>query len=84
MTPGEKKIELDAILHDLNEEEQAVVINIALKVGRRVLLGRQQYGALNLATDRRNWRDEIEAELLDGNIYVEFEALKAERMGGRR
>lgn len=84
MTPAEKRIEIEAILAELNGDEQAVVINIALKVGRRVLLGRQQYGALNLATDRRNWRDEIEAELLDGNIYVEFEALKGERMGGKR
>lgn len=79
MTPGEKRIELESILEQLNDDERNVVLGVALKVARRVHMGRRQYGPLNLATDRRNWMDEIEAELLDGNIYVEFEAIKRSR-----
>lgn len=79
MTPAEKQLELTAILENLNDDERNVVLGVALKVARRVHMGRQQYGALDLATDRRNWMDEIEAEMLDGNIYVEFAKLTSER-----
>lgn len=49
----------------LNGDERAVVIAAA----DRLVLGRVAYGALDLATDARDWRAERRAELQDALIY---------------
>lgn len=70
MTPGEKKIELDAILHDLNEDERSVVVDVALVIARRMMTGRTRYQPLDLAKDPRDWTAEAFEEAVDGAAYL--------------
>lgn len=51
---------------DLGQDELALLTQIA----ERLTKGRAQYGALHLATDRRDWHRETTEELLDAAVYL--------------
>jgi hypothetical protein len=79
MTEREKRLELDAILDQCNEDERAVIVDTALAIARRMLTGRQRYAPLDLATDRRDWLAETSEELADGLAYVQMALLQRRR-----
>lgn len=62
--------ELQALLDGLNEDEQAVVMDVARGLARRMLTGRQRYAPLQLDTDPRDWVREAREEMLDGAAYL--------------
>ncbi len=41
-------------------------------VRRRLIDGKRAYGQLNLAEDKRNWENELAAELVDAILYIGF------------
>jgi len=51
---------------ELGEDELALLTQIAV----RLRVGQSKYGALHLATDRRNWHRETTEELLDAAVYL--------------
>ncbi len=63
MTNADK---VTALLSELNEDEQAVV----LRITERMVAGRARYAPLDLATDRRDWTREAEEEAWDLVAYV--------------
>ena len=65
-------MELADIYAALNADERAVLMEIA----RRLVVGRRQYGALNLATDRRNFRREAFEEVVDMAVYMACDRVK--------
>jgi hypothetical protein len=60
------------ILDDLNEDEARVVLTFA----RRISAGRDAYGPLDLARDRRDFRKEAGEEALDLAAYLAFELVR--------
>ena len=58
--------ELTAIIPDLNDDEQRVLLAIA----KRLAMGRKQYGALDLSKDPRTWTKEAYEEALDMSNYL--------------
>lgn len=62
-------------LRQLGPDEVAVVDAV---IGR-LLLGRAQYGQLNLAADKRDWRKEASEEALDLAVYMSCSLLSAKR-----
>lgn len=74
-TPDEA--ELVDIYRACNVDERTVLLTIA----RRLMVGRRQYGALDLATDRRNFRHEAAEEAFDGCVYLACELVKGVRHG---
>ncbi len=68
------EMRLDATCAELGDDEIRVIAFLA----RRLLEGQRAYGLLDLATDRRDWKQERAQELADALVYTAFEALKAE------
>lgn len=64
--------EIAALLPDLNDDEQRVLLTIA----KRLAMGRKQYGALDLATDPRTWTNEAYEEALDMSNYLAMALVK--------
>ena len=58
------------ILEALNEDERAVVMDVAVGLAERMRTGRERYAPLKLATDRRDWVREAREEMLDGAAYL--------------
>ena len=69
MSPSE---EVSALMLDLNDDEQRVLLAIA----KRLAMGREQYGALDLATDPRDWTKEAYEEALDMSNYLAMALVK--------
>jgi len=46
---------------------------------RRLLVGQEEYGRLNIATDDRNWQQEILEENLDSAFYQITNLIKIQR-----
>lgn len=61
---------LEALLDGLNEDERAVVLDVAIGLAERMLTGRKRYAPLALATDPRDWVKEAREEMLDGAAYL--------------
>lgn len=59
----------------LGTDERRVVVRVA----ERLAAGRTVYGALDLATDERDFRAEAAEELLDACVYLAADSLR----GGR-
>ena len=55
-----------ALLSHLNDDETTVL----LRITERLVIGRKQYGALDVATDRRDWTKEANEEALDLAVYL--------------
>lgn len=58
--------ELDAHIAQLGPDERRVLTRIA----ERFVMGGKQYGALDIASDRRDWTVEAQAEALDMCAYL--------------
>lgn len=61
-------------LADLDCDELLVIATIAERAG----MGSVQYGSLNLATDKRNFRKETAEELVDACFYSTCELIRAD------
>lgn len=57
---------LDAIVAQLGPDEVRVLTRIA----ERLVMGGKQYGALDIANDRRDWTEEARQEVLDLAVYA--------------
>lgn len=79
MTEQEQRLELEAILERLNEDERGIVLDVSLGLARRMMTGRTRYGALELTTDGRDWTSEALEESIDGSAYLAAE-LRRRRM----
>lgn len=64
--------ELLRLVSELGEDERLVLTALA----RRLRLGQQRYGRLDLAHDRRDWRNERGAELEDMLVYTAIEEVR--------
>jgi hypothetical protein len=69
--------DLERLFARLGHDEQRV----ALRFLDRLAMGRQAYGELDLATDRRDFREEALQEALDLAAYL---AMRLEQMGSGR
>lgn len=74
MTPAER---IHAALAELGADEAEVLALVA----ERLAAGRRTYGELQLATDRRDFREEALMELADGCVYLAAGIARASRMG---
>ena len=45
-------------------------------IASRLLVGLKQYGALNIAEDRRDWRAQADEEWADAAVYAAIDLLK--------
>lgn len=45
-------------------------LKVLAKVAARLAMGRKQYGALDIASDRRDWTKEASEEALDLAVYL--------------
>lgn len=57
---------------ELGEDELRVLVQIA----SRLRQGREEYGALSIASDPRDWMGEACAEYLDASVYLAVEMLR--------
>lgn len=62
---------------DCSDDERAVLCEML----RRIEIGREQYGELNLDRDRRDFRKEARDEAIDWLVYDCADSLKREREG---
>ena len=58
----------------LADEERMVLLDLALRLAR----GQREIGALNLAKDKRDWRQMATEELWDFLMYRAFERVQGE------
>jgi hypothetical protein len=65
-----------AALAGLPTDEQRVIARIVEDSSARLRIGLAQYGALDLANDRRDWVQQAREEAIDGNVYLAIEAEK--------
>lgn len=63
---------LDEILAQLEPDAKRVIAFI----GARLLIGQRQYGRLEIAKDKRDWRKERDEEAADLLFYVAAAMLK--------
>lgn len=71
---------LIALLDGLNEDERAVVLDVALRSARKMHHGRRKYGPWDPETDTRDWMEEQAQEADDLANY----AAMARRQRARR
>jgi hypothetical protein len=69
-----------ALLDGLNEDERAVVLDVALRSARKMHHGRRKYGEWRMDTDDRDWMEEAAQEADDLANY----AAMARRQRARR
>lgn len=62
----------------LAEHDDVGALQVLARIADRLVLGRKQYGALDPIADRRVWRDETRAELLDALVYLEADEMRDE------
>ena len=67
------RAELDAIATGLGPDELRVLVFVA----GRLAHGREEYGELHLARDRRDFRQERAEELADALIYSACDEMRA-------
>ena len=67
---------LRAMVTDALEELGPDELRVMLFLAERLRGGKRVYGALDLATDRRDWRKERDEELADAIVYSACEALR--------
>jgi hypothetical protein len=71
--------EKDLVLEELAKaaiELEPDALRALLYLAERLLVGQKAYGKLDLATDPRDWKRELEEEVGDLLVYSAFEALK--------
>lgn len=65
----------------LNDDERAVVLDVAMRSLRKMLHGRQKYGAWVAATDTRDWLEEASQE---GDDIANYNAMARRQRAVRR
>jgi hypothetical protein len=82
VTPSREAIERDLFVAcaELGDDELRVLAYLAA----RLLAGQRTYGRLDLASDRRDWREERGEEIADLLVYSAFAELTTVRRGGTR
>lgn len=55
----------------LGDDERRVIIAIA----KRLVRGAEQYGHLDIASDKRDWTREANEEFLDATVYLAIRTL---------
>ena len=65
-----------ALLSHLNADETEVI----LRITQRLVMGREQYGALDIDNDKRNWAEQAAEEAFDGSVYHAILAIKLSRV----
>lgn len=79
-TIGRVLIALDGLGH----WETETAVRILEEHCKRLRIGQAQYGLFDPATDRRDWSEELKAEVTDAAVYIQFESLAREiRPDGR-
>jgi hypothetical protein len=74
--PNDKLESLLTQIGQLNEDETEAVSYFV----RKLIDGKAKHGALDLATDSRDFRgDEIRAELMDAAFYAVFDDMRRKR-----
>lgn len=64
--------DLETVWARLGDDERRVLMAIAARLVR----GAEQYGRLDVATDRRDWVHEAHEEFLDGCVYLAIKTLQ--------
>ncbi len=72
---AEQRHDLEVAIDSLGFDERAVLLRLA----KRLVLGRRQYGELNIAKDSRDWMAELLAEQLDAAIYSSIALIRADQ-----
>lgn len=75
MTLPERRALVETIagrLAELGVDELRVLDRIA----QRLQMGQRQYGELHIASDGRDWREELAQELLDASVYAAIATIK--------
>ncbi len=72
-------MQLAADIVALGHDHRDVVHSILVAIVSRAKTALPQYGALNLRTDDRDFRDELIAELIDGVAYAHKDNVKMRR-----
>jgi hypothetical protein len=67
------------VLEQLNADERAGVLDVAIGIAERMLTGRQRYAPLDLASDPRDWVKEAFEEAVDGAAYLACAAIAKRR-----
>jgi hypothetical protein len=71
---GDLRAILDDAIRDLSGDELRVAVRVLWSLSE----GRNQYGALDVM-DGRDWREELQQELVDALVYHEIDAEKESR-----
>lgn len=79
MTKQQSLATLMGYAETLNADELAPLIAFA----KRFADGRAQYGELDLATDKRDFEDEAEAEAIDFVFYRQVSKIKRARLAAK-
>lgn len=64
----EPRLELLSILAMLGKDE----LNVMVRIARRLLVGKERYGLMNLKNDKRDYEKEAFEEILDWLVYNEM------------
>jgi hypothetical protein len=78
MSSGDALDELSSVVSQMGHDEVRVMVVLA----RRLLEGQHTYGKLDLAHDRRDFRQERAAEIADMLVYSAFVELQVVAKGG--
>ncbi len=73
-------MQLAADIVALGNDHRDVVHSILMAIVSRAKTALPQYGALNLRTDDRDFRDEMIAELIDGVAYAHKDNVRLRRL----
>lgn len=73
------RMEVDALMADMNEAEAAVLLRIA----GRLAAGRREYGPLD-PHNGKDWREEMRQEIYDWMVYDAIEGAKPDEAPGVR
>jgi hypothetical protein len=65
-------LEIEEIYEALEPEARKVL----LKIARRLQAGQAEYGRMQVATDPRDFMDEVQEECLDTVMYIEMDRLR--------
>ena len=76
---AEQRAELDKAIDQLGFDERAVLLAIA----GRLVMGAAQYGQLKIDTDKRDWKQELMAEILDSQVYTSIALIRAQRVDSK-
>ncbi len=75
MTRADLEAQLAKTVAELGDDETRVL----LLIGRRLAMGQQIYGRLDVANDSRDWRRELGEEAADALVYAALASIAKEQ-----